>query len=631
MSMFDWVHNNKRLMQVILGLMVLPFAFFGVESYQALNATTEVASVDGQKITEQEFSSALQQQQDRLRSMLGQNFDAAMLDSPEMRNELIEGMISQRLLTQEAVRSRLNISDERLREIIASIPAFQVDGKFSKDRYEATLKAEGQLTASFENSLRRDLMIQQLAAALSEAGIASKTAAKQLAAFRVQRREVAESTLTSAQFAGQVKPTPEAVQAYYEANKARFQVPEQVRLEYVVLNADALAAAEPVPESEIKQVYESNLAKYGDLEQRQASHILIAFKPGASDADKAKAREKALQLAEQAKKSPAGFADLARKNSEDPGSAPKGGELGYFGRGMMVGAFENAVFAMKVGEISAPVESDFGLHIIRLTSIKPAKLKSLSEVHAGIEAELRKQKAGRKFAESADLFSNLVYEQSDSLKPVAEKFKLTIQQSGWMIREAPSVPQLRSPKALAAIFSDDVIKSRRNSAAVEVGPGTLVSARVIEHKPAAQRPLDEVRADVVKQLIVKESTDLARKQGAEKLAALKKGEVVSLNFSTAKVATRDRPEGLRSESLGPVFRADVTKLPAYVGVETSDGYAIYRISKVIAVEVDEVNQKGIQTELARMLGTQEFRAYLAGLRADNKVQINKELLQKKAQ
>jgi len=631
MNMFDWVHNNKRLMQVILGLMILPFAFFGVESYQAMNATTEVASVDGHKITDQDFASAMQQQQDRLRSMLGQNFDSAMLDSPEMRNELIEGMISQRLLTQEAVKSRLNISDERLREVIASIPAFQVEGKFSKDRYEATLKAEGQITANFENSLRRDLMIQQIAAALSEGGIASRTSARQLAAFRVQRREVAESTLAAAQFAGQVKPTPEAIQAYYDSNRARFLVPEQVRLEYVVLNADALAAVEPVSEEEIKQAYESNLARYGDLEQRQASHILLAFKPGTTEADKAKVRERAGQLAEQAKKSPAGFADLARKSSEDPGSAPKGGDLGYFSRGMMVGAFETAVFSMKVGEISAPVESEFGLHIIRLTGIRPAKVKNLNEVRAGIEAELRKQNAGRKFAESADLFSNLVYEQSDSLKPVAEKFNLAIQQSGWMIRDAPTVPQLRSPKALAAIFSDDVIKNGRNSEAVEVGPGILISARVIEHKPAAQRPLDEVRGDVLKELVARESADLARKLGSERLAALKKGESAPLKFSPARIASRDRPEGLRPEAVGPVFRADVSKLPAYVGVDTADGYAIYRISKVIAVEVDEASERGIQTELARMLGTQEFRAYLAGLRGSSKVQVNKELLQKKEQ
>ena len=298
---------------------------------------------------------------------------------------------------------------------------------------------------------------------------------------------------------------------------------------------------------------------------------------------------------------------------------------------MMVGAFENAAFAMKVGEISAPVESEFGMHIIRLTGIKPAKLKSLNDVRAGIEADLRKQKAGRRFAESAEMFSNLVYEQSDSLKPVAEKFKLSIQQSAWMTRDVPSVAQFRNPKALAAIFSDDVIKNHRNSEAVEVAPGTLISARLLEHKPASQKPLDEVRADVVRQLVAKESTDLARKQGAEKLAALKKGEAAALSFGPAKIATRDKPEGLRTEAVGQVFRADVSKLPAYVGIDLAEGYAIYRISKVIAVDVDEASQKSIQTELARMLGGQEFRAYLAGLRAGNKVEINKDLLQKKAQ
>lgn len=626
--MFDWVRNNKRLMQVLLALIALPFAFFGVESYQALNAVTEVASIDGeQKITEQEFSNAMRQQQDRMRGILGRGFDPAMLDSPEMRTELLDSLIAQRLLTREAVRRKLSVSDEQLREVILSMPAFQVEGKFSTSQYEALLRAQNLTPTTFENSLRHDLMMQQLASALTEASFASKTAAATLASARVQQREVAESMVRAAQFNQQAKPSAEAIEAFYKENLSRFRTPEQVRAEYVVLNAEALSAAEAVPEADVRKVYEDNPSRYGQLEQRQASHILIAFKAGV---DKAKALEKAKQLTEQIRKAPASFADLARKQSDDPGSGAKGGDLGTFGRGMMVKPFEDAVFAMKQGELSEPVESEFGYHIIRLTGIRPARMKPLEQVRGEIEAELRKQRSGRRFAEAADAFSDLVYEQADSLKPAAERFKLAIRQSGWTTRENSPEEVLRNPKLLSSLFSEDVVKNRRNTEAVEVAPGTLVSARVAEHKPATQKTLEEVRSQVVAMLVEKEARELAIKEGKARLAALQKGDGKA-TFAAARLVSRDKLDGLRREAVDPVFKVGTGKLPAYVGVELPDGYAIYRIGKVVTPKVTDDQLKSIHTELGRMTGSQEFRAYIAALRANGNVKINNQILQKKQQ
>ncbi len=626
--MFEWVRNNKRIMQVLLALIALPFAFFGVESYQALNAVTEVASIGGeQKVTEQEFSNAMRQQQDRMRGILGRGFDPAMLDSPEMRTELLDSLIAQRLLTREAVRSELNVSDEQLREVISAMPAFQVEGKFSASQYETLLRAQNLNATTFENSLRHDLMMQQLASALSEASFSSKTAAAALAAARVQQREVAEAMVRAAQFAPQIKPSAEAIEAYYKENLNRFRTPEQLRAEYVVLNADALTAVEAVPEADPRKVYEDNQSRYGQGEQRQASHILIAFKAGV---DKAKALEKAKQLTEQIRKMPAGFADLAKKHSDDPGSGAKGGELGVFGRGMMVKPFEDAVFAMKQGELSEPVESEFGYHIIKLTGIRPAKMKSFEQVRGEIDAELRKQRGGRKFAEAADAFSDLVYEQADSLKPAAERFKLVVRQSGWTTRESSADELLRNPKLLGALFSDDVVKNRRNTQAMEVAPGTLVAARIAEHKPAAQKPLEEVRSQVVSQLVAKEARELAIKEGKARLAALQKGDG-NATFAAAKMVSRDKLEGLRREAVDAVFKAGTEKLPAYVGVELPDGYVVYRIGKVVSPTVADDQLKSIHTELSRMMGAQEFRAYIASLRANASVKVNNEILQKKQQ
>ncbi len=628
--MFNWVHSNKRLMQVVLAIVVLPFAFWGINFYErGFNLSDDIAKVNGQKITEQEFTDALRQQQDRMRNLLGRNFNPALFESPEMRRGLLEGLISQRLVAQFAFRRSIGVSDEQLRDVITSIPAFQEDGRFSKPRYEAMLRAEGYSTASFEASLRRDLMTQQLTAALSDAGMASKTAARQVAQLRAQQREIAEYVIAAEPEAAQAKITSEAVRAFYDANPARFQLPEEVRVEYVVLNNDALVASEQVSLDDIKAYYESNAPKFGEPEQRRASHILVSVKSGASEAEKAKARERAARILAQVRKSPGSFAELAKKNSDDPGSASKGGDLGFFSRGMMVRPFEEAAFRLKQYELSDLVESDFGFHIIKVTGIKPGKLKSLEEARPEIERELKKQRAARRFAEAAESFSNLVYEQADSLQPAAERFKLQIRQAGGITRQSAPIPVLNNPKLLAALFTDDALKNRRNTEAIETGQNTLVSARVADHKPASQRPFDDVKAEIARQLAQQEALALARKRGADRLEQLKKGNPSAASFGTAKLVSRDNPQSLGPEALSRIFRADVSRLPAYVGVDSANGYAIYRINRVVDIRPDETRERSVQTELGRMSGAQEFQSFLGGLRADGKIEINTALVEKK--
>jgi len=629
--MFDFVARHKRLLQFALVIVIVPpFALWGVDSFQR-SATMggNAATVGEQKITEQEFNEALRQQQDRLRSVLGRSFDAARFDTPEFRGEVLEGMIAQRLLAQYAVKNGLLVDDARLREFIATHPAFQDQGKFSRSRYEDAVRSEGHVPASFEAVLRRDLMMQQISMPLSDSGITSMLQAKQAVALRLQQREVAESLVKAEEFNARVKIAPEAVQAYYDGNKAQFQVPEQVRVEYVTLNAAALEATEKIDPADIKAAYESGIARFGEPEQRQASHILIAFKSGSGAGEKAKAREKAQSLLAQVRKTPGSFADVAKNNSDDPGSAPKGGDVGFFSRGMMVKPFEDAAFSLKPGEVSDLVESDFGVHIIRLTGIKAAKVKPYEQAREEIEGELKKQRAGRKFAEGAEVFANLVYEQPDSLKPVAERFKVQIQQSGWSTRGKSEVSLLNGSKALAAMFSDDVLKNKRNSEAIEAAPGTLVSVRLLEHRPATTRAFEDVKADIGLSLVRREALALAKKQGQAQLEALKKGEAGAIGFGPAKSVTRDDPQGLRNESLTAVFRADVSKLPAYVGVELPDAYGIYRIAQVKDGSIEEAKLKGAQAELGKAGGAMEFRAFLAALRERSGVEVNKAVLEKK--
>ena len=629
--MFEFVSRHKRLLQLMLIIFIVPpFAFWGIDSYQrSFSTTNDVANVDGNKISEQELGEQLKQQQDRMRALLGAGFNAAMFDTPEIRARILDSMIAQRLLLQQAVRGNLAITDEQLREVIASTPAFQEGNQFSRARYEETLRREGYTPIMFESGLRRDLILQQYTSAIGDSGIASKAASRRIAASRAEQREASEYTISAEPFASKVKIGPQAVQAYYDANRSQFLVPEQVRAEYVVFSGEALLSLEPIGEDEIKSWYESHIDQYREKEERQASHILITVKAGASDADKAKARDKAQSLLDQVRKSPASFGELAKKNSDDPGSASKGGDLGYFSRGMMVKAFEDAAFRLEANETSGLVESEFGFHIIRVTGIKPAKGRGLEQVRAEIERELKKQRAGRKFAEAAEAFSNLVYEQPDSFKPVAEKYKLAAQASGWVTRQSAPVQVLNNQRVLAALFTDEAIKNRRNTEAMEVAPGTLVSARVIEHRPAATRPIEEVRGDIVRQLTQKEAAALAHQQGVAKLAELRKGSAGAVQFGPARILSRDDPKGTSPERLAVIFRADRSKLPAYAGVALPNGYVLLRIGKVIDIDVDEAKLKNLQAELGRATGTQEFQAFLASLRTNAKVEINKALLEKK--
>jgi len=628
--MFDLVHNNKRLMQVVLALVALPFAFWGIDSYQrVMSRGGEVAEVSGQKISEQEFSEALRQQQDRLRGMLGKNFDPAVFDSPAMRRELLDGMISQRLLMQYASRNYLMVPDQTLVEATLSIPAFQVDGKFSRERYDAALQNERMSPETFDAALRRDLTVQQLSGALADSGFVSKSAADQLALLRAQQREIAEQRIQAD--ARGVRVAADAIRAFYDGNPARFQIPEEVQAEYIVLSADALLSSEQLDAAETRKYYESNLSKYGESEQRRASHILISVKGGATDEDKRKARQRAEGVLSQLRASPGSFADLAKKESGDPGSASQGGDLGFFSRGMMVRPFEEAAFRLKLGQISDLVESDFGFHIIKVTGIKPGKMKTFEQVRPEIELQLKKQQAGRHFAEAAEVFSNLVYEQSDSLKPAADKFKLAIQKAQGVTRQVAKVPALNNVRLLAALFSEDSIKNRRNTEAVETSPGTLVSARVLERKPASLRPFEEVKDGIARDLARQEALGLARKQGAALLENLRKGDASQARFGAGKLVSRDDPKGLAPAAISQVFGADASKVPAYAGVESGDGYTIYRIARVVEVRPDEARARSVQSELGRTSGALEFKSFLDALRADAKVEINREALEKKVQ
>jgi peptidyl-prolyl cis-trans isomerase D len=619
--MFELIQKRKRIAQIVLALLIIPFAFFGLESYtRSIGGKDDVASVNGSSITQREFTEELRRQQERLRAAFGPNVDPAALDTPETRRALLDSLVSQRLVADAALRAGLTVSDETLRETIAAEPAFQAEGQFSRAHYEARLRSEGMTPQMFEARLRHRMLVAQLGEAVGGTAFASRTVAERLAALLGERREVREALVAAEPFLAQVRVAEAQVRAYYDAHPADFQVPERLRAEYLVLSAEVLRDREPVGEAAVKAAYESRAGQYRVAEQRRASHILV------------KSKEEADKLAAEARRAPARFAELAKKHSEDSGSAAKGGDLGYFGRGMMVSAFEAAAFRQKEGEIGEPVQSEFGWHVIRVTGVQAEKVRPYAEVRAEIADELARQQAQRRFAESAEAFINTVYEQPDSLKPAAERFKLPLRASGWLARAAtPEEGVLASPKLRAALFSEDALKARRNTDALEVAPGVLVSARVLEHVPAAQRKFEEVRAEIEKMLRAEEAARLAQRSGEAKLEILRKGGDAGLAWGPPKAVSRRSGQGVPAGALRPLLGADPARLPAFAGAARgSAGYMLYRVDKVLEPEARaEAQRSAERARAAQLAGVRQMEAYVASLRTQADIEIHAANLEKK--
>lgn len=631
--MLEFVRNNRRVTQGFLALITLPFAFWGIESYvRNVDVGAGVATVGSGKISQQEFQAALREQQDRMRAQLGGRVDPAMFESAQVRRAVLDSLVTKRLLGEQAQKSRLLVGNEQLAQFIAGVPSLQEGGKFSRERYEALVAAQGMSKEMFEARLRQDMAMQQLMQPVADAGIAGQVAASRWLATQTEQREVGEVRLLPEAYAGQVKLAADAAQKYYEANRKQFELPEQVRAEFLVLSRDALTAQAAIGDEEIKAYFQSRIDRYKEGEKRRASHILIRAAKVAPEAETKAARSKADELLVQARKAPGDFARLAKQNSQDPGSAEKGGDLDWFGRGAMVKAFEEAAFALKEGQISDVVRSDFGFHIIRLTGVRAERVKSIEDVKAEILAELKREAGTKRYAEAAEAFGNMVYEQADSLKPAAEKWKLEPRQTPWLAKGGKLPPPFDNPKLAAALYSDDALKNKRNTEAVEVAAGTLVSARVLEHKPAALQPLEAVKGDIEKRLIRDEAVKLAIKDGEEKLGRLAVGAAVDLAWSPARSVSRIAPQGLPPDALRAVFKADAGKLPAHAGFASpGNGYALYRISSVKPGEAakDDPRSGALVQQYARFVAEEEFAAWLAILKEQYPVQINKAALESK--
>jgi peptidyl-prolyl cis-trans isomerase D len=564
-----------------------------------------------------------------------QGVDPAIFDNPEVRFNLLQQLLRERIVEKKGADLHFQASNAQVFEKIAADPRFREGDRFSLDVYKRLLGQAGISEPQYEESIRRQILAEKIVDPISRGAIVPRASGAAFVSLVEQQREVAVANIDAEPFIKDVKVDDAQIKAFYDANAAAFTSPEEAKFEYVILTQDALLAQVGVTPDEVKAQYEGAAKTYTQEEQRQAAHILIAVKPDATDADRAAAKKLAEDIAAQAKASPAKFGDLAKQRSQDPGSAAQGGDLGSNPRGTMVKSFDDAVFAMKPGEIAGPVQSEFGWHVIRLVGVTPARTRPFEEVKAQIETELKRQRAAQKFAAAADQFQNLVYEQADSLAPVAKALGLTVQTSPLVTRAQAQQVALGSPKLVQALFSPESIAAKRNTDATEVGPNTLMAARLVEYKTAAPRPFDQVKDEIHRQLVRQAAVELAQKVGREKLALLeqaKSDSEVGVVFSKPVALLRNQQQpGFTPEAVTRIFQADASKVPRYIGAPSErGGFAIYKLVKVIlAPEAEPAKLAAARVRIGEMQNREVFDAYVGALKAKAKVQINQANLDKK--
>ena len=627
--MFDFFRKHMKLFMGLLFIpLVIGFVLFGVQGYDNTESTDKVAEVAGKAITRQELDNAHRSEvEQRLASMPG--LDRAQLESDAARRLTLDRLIGQRVLALAAKDQHVVTPDQRLVRELSQDPVIasfrKPDGQLDLQRYNEALRAQGMTPEQYENSLRQDLAQRQVLAGISASSLLPSALAQPALSAWFERREVQIARFVPADFVSKVQVGDADVESFYQANLARFQTPEQADIEYLVLDLDAVARRVTVSESDLRARYEQKIAQLAKDEQRRASHILLTVAPDASAADKAKVKEQAQALLAELKQKPARFAELAKAKSQDPGSAAKGGDLEFFSRGSMVKPFEDAAFALAKGQISDLVESEFGFHIIQLTDIRQPAKPSFESLRAELERELKQQQSLKAYADASEQFGNLVYEQADSLKPAADKLGLTIKTQAGLQRSGPTAgadPLLANPKLLQAVFADDALRSKRNTEAVELGPNQLVAARVLQHRPAATRPLAEVSAQVRQALVQQRALELAQAEGKAKLEAWKGGAAASL--PPAIVVSRQQAQGLPPTLVSALLSAPVAKgQPGWAGVDLGpQGYAVARVNQVLAPETLPAAQaeQGRQ-QLAQLWAQAEVQAYLEALKKHYKVKI----------
>jgi peptidyl-prolyl cis-trans isomerase D len=614
----------------ILLLIVIPFALWGINSYFDAGPGVHVAKVDGQEINQPAYRAALERFRGRI--------DPAMMDSPAFKQMVLSGLIEQTLLTRDAEDSGYRIGDARLGQLIRDVPLFQREGRFDPSQYDALLRREGLTPREFELRLRAENLTRQVQTGITDSVIVTDAEVYALARLLAQVRVVAVATISPEAYAKTAKVAPEEIEKYYDANADQFKTPDQVRIQYLELKAGAADAKYQPDETELKRAYEEEMARYVTPEKRRLSHILIALPESAAEIEAKKALAKAQDI-ERRLRAGGDFAQMAKQQSQDTDSARKGGDLGELRSGLLPKPLEQAAHALKLHEVSKPIRSEYGYHLLKLTAYTPEKRKSLAEVKHELTKILRQRRSEERFIELAEKFRNLVYENPDSLQIAANTLELNIQTSDWFTRSG-GAGVAKNLKVVEAAFNPEVLSKARNSDTIEVDNQTLVAVRVTDHKPAARRPLSEVHAQIERalrqQAALRQTADTAESLMKELNAGGALDKLAArhgLKYVTDKRVTREQAAGLDRRIVDAVFHAarpSPDKPPVYgIADLGSQGRALFALTQVMetpAERLDASIKDRARRQLVERRGQGLYTAYRAGLRQQADVKIVNERL-----
>jgi len=630
--MFEFVRTHTRILQFILLILIVPsFVVFGIQGYSRLSegANATVATVAGQKITQSELDAAHRRQIDMLRNQMP-SVDVKMFDTPQMKRNTLDSLVREKVLLVAADKAGYATTDERLlREYMTNRQFDQFrkpDGGLNVAALEGALAAQGLSKQGFDRLKREELAMRQVQSGIAGTVFAPATAASGAIDAMFQQREVQVQRFDTKDYLSKVNPSQTDIEAYYKnpAHTAEFQTQEKADIEYVVLDLEAIKKGIKVSEDELKKYYTENEKSFTVPEERRANHILIKAEKDTAD-ERAKAKAKAEALQAEITKNPASFADLARKNSQEAGSAEKGGDTDLFiARGDTDKAYEDALFALKKpGDLSPVTETKDGFYILQLKAARGGDKRSFESVRAEIEQERKKQLAQAEFSKDATDFTNLVYEQADSLKPAADRLKLEVRTAKGVTRTpaADASGPLASPKFLEALFGADALRNKRNTEAIETAASTLVSARITQYSPAATPPLADVSGKVREKVVAIQAAAMARKEGEARLAALRQAPATDLG-TPALTVSRAQAKDMPRPVVDAVLKAPANPLPAVAGVDLgNDGYAVARVVKVLGRDPVAADAAQASAQYAQSWAAAEAQAYYAALKSRFKVEV----------
>ncbi len=623
--MLDKIRNStdSKLAKIILGIIIVPFALFGIDSYlSSVGSNVYIAKVNGVDISAQQYQNTEAMIRDQ---MSDPNTDPALFDSPEFKKAVLDNIISTELMNQSIDKNGFVISDEQLGAYIVGMPDFQENGKFSQERYDQIVQYNNLTPKKLEDKIRNQMATQQAKDSLNRLIYVPTEITQPLVNLAYQKRDISLHEIKLDDYKKKIKPSDEDVKTFYDENTSNFIMPDRVKIEFLIYSVAGIVPSISITDEEVKEFFEANKGKFEANQQRRASHILFAYQPGIDFEEKAKIRDLAQTTLNEIKKTPKIFENKVKELSQDIESAKQGGDLGFFSRTDMVKSFADAAFDLKVGDLSEIVETEFGLHIIKLTEIKGEQV-SFDKIKAQIKGELIYGKALDQYATNAENFNNTVYENSADLSVASKKFDLEVQQSQWLSLD--DAKRFFNNDAFAnEIFAQESISSKTNTLAIEVSPNNLVSARVIDFSPSALQPLKEIKEKVVDLIIERKSQELIIEDGNKLVEDLQSSKR-KVEWFDELVIDRFDKKGLSDQLVKKIFQVDTAQLPAYSGLYDLKGeYFVIKINKVINDKVtDALSVDLYREEYEKALKGAIQAAYIDDLRADATIKINPKVL-----